>query len=276
MKIAFWSPVHGQAGTSSNIMGIALCAGMLYRKRSILMQTHFGMNNLEAPLVGSNTKSKASSDYFRDVGLDALVRNFKSSRLTHEMLYNCGITLLGTNVSLLPGTAKSNIKAYEHEMEQVLIPLLKTMEDFTELLLIDVNSGYQPISLKILGSCELKVINLSQNMNMLEAYLSNIPKHLEDRVFYLFGNYDENSKYNIHNLRRRYFKYITAANSEVIPYHTHFRDSQSDGKVVEFIKSNLYCNKKDENYSFSHQLQKAVDKILKAAGMDMEEEKRGI
>lgn len=276
MKIAFWSPVHGQAGTSSNIMGMALCAGMLYRKSSILMQTHFGMNNLEAPLVGSNTKSKASSEYFRDVGLDALVRNFKSSRLSQEMLYNCCITLLGTNVSLLPGTAKNNIKAYEHEMEQVLLPLLKTMEDFTQLLLIDVNSGYHPIALKILGACELKVINLSQNMDILEAYLSNIPIQLGANVFYLFGNYDENSKYNIHNLRRRYFKHITASNSAVIPYHTHYRDSQSDGKVVEFIKSNLYCNNKDENYSFSHQLQKAVSKILKAAGMDVVERKGGI
>lgn len=267
MKIAFWSPVHGQAGTTSNILATAMIAGMVYRNKCILAQTHFNFNNLEAPLVGSNSKNEASSDYFRDVGLDALVRSFKAAKLNNEVLENCCISLPNTNVSLLPGTAKSNKESYEYEMDIVLLNLLRTIEEFSGIVFVDLSSGRHPLSLKIMADSDLIVVNLSQNMGIVDAYFTHYKELIQGKVFYLFGNYDGNSKYNINNIRRRYRKDITSTNSGVIPYNTSYLDAQCDGKVNVFLKNNLECSKNDENHFFMRKATKATEKIMKLAGV---------
>ena len=108
-KIIFWSPVHGQTRTTSNILAISLLAGLSYHQKVLLTQTQFHYNNLEAPLVGSNSShisSQISKDFFLDVGLDAVMRNFKASQLTKDEIENCCITWPEINLSLLPGTLK--------------------------------------------------------------------------------------------------------------------------------------------------------------------------
>ena len=143
MKIAYWSPVHGQAGTTSNILVTALIAEIVYRKKSLLTQTHFNFNNLEAPLVGSNSKNTASSDYFRDVGLDALVRSFKASKLNKEILENCCIFPSEYECQPSPGTSKSN-KSFDYEMETVLLNLIRTIEEIVGMVFVDISAGSNP------------------------------------------------------------------------------------------------------------------------------------
>jgi hypothetical protein len=267
LKIAYWSPVHGQTGTTSNILATSLMAGLEFRKKSILTQTHFNYNNLEAPLVGINSKQITSTDYFRDIGLDMLLRSFKSFKLDRESIYNCCISLPGTNVSLLPGTYKCNKDSFEYEMNSIIINLLRTMEEFSEIVFIDINSGNNPISLKIITDADLTIINLSQNMSIIDTLLSTgLPIPLK-KAFFLFGNYNRKSKYNIHNIRRRFHKYITSSNSGVIPYNTAYLDAQCDGKVIELIRDNRFKDRNDENDYFISQVKTSTGKILKKAGL---------
>ena len=274
MKIAYWSPVHGQAGTTSNILATALITGMVCKKRCLLTQTHFNFNNLEAPLVGSNSKNVASSEYFRDVGLDALVRCFKAAKISSEVLENCCISLPNTNVSLLPGTSKNNKDSFEYEMDAVFLNLLRTMEEIISIVFVDICSGNNPLSFKIMDDSDLVVVNLSQNMGIVDAYFTYYKERIQSKVFYLFGNYDRNSKYNINNIRRRYCMAITPMNSGVIPYNTAYLDAQCDGKVNEFIRENMGCDKKDQNRFFIQNVLKATEKILKLTGVNIDKEER--
>ena len=158
-KVVFWSPLHGQSGMTSNITLISLMAGMLYKKRCILTQTHFNYNNLEAPLVGANTKNNASSDYYIDVGLDALIRNFKGIRLSKDIVENCCINLSNTNVSLLPGTTKANRECYEFETGLIGPKLFDEVNEFYDLVFVDSSPSKNELSEKlmeaatILGAC---------------------------------------------------------------------------------------------------------------------------
>ncbi len=274
MKISFWSPVHGQSGTTSNILIISLLAGMLYKKSGILTQTQFNYNNLEAPLVGSNSKNTASYAFFQDVGLDALIRYFKASRLTREIIENCCISLKNTNVSLLPGTSKNNRDYFDYEMETVLLNLIRSMEDWRDLIYIDVNSGSNLLSWKIIADSDLTVVNLSQNLSVVDHYFECFRDQIHSKIFYLFGNYDCNSKYNINNIRRRYHKEITIFNSGVIPYSTTYLDAQCDGKVIDFIRNNLLCGKDDENHYLMLKARGAARKILMMAGLEISVEER--
>ena len=275
MKIVYWSPMHGQTGTTSNMLASALYIGIQYRKKSLLMHTHFNLNNLEAPLVGSNAKNADSIGYFQDVGLDALVRTFKASRLGKEDLDNCCISIPNTLVSLLPGTTKHNQASYAYEMNMVILNLLRSMEELVDIIFIDVCSGKHPLSRKIIDASDIIVINLSQNTGVIENCFYNYPNLLHQKVFYLVGNYDDNSKYNIRNIRRHYRKYMKASNSGIIPYNTAFHDALCDGRVVDFIKDNLGCDKDDENQYFITKVREVAEKICKLAGLeiDIEESK---
>lgn len=279
MKVVYWSPIHGQAGTTSNMLANALITGIQYKKKCLLMHTHFKLNNLEAPLVGCNTKNADSSGFFLDVGLDSLVRSFKAARLGEEDLNNCCISIPNTSISLLPGTCKNNEASFAYEMDMVIINLLRTIEELVDIVFIDVCSGEHPLSRKIMEDSDVIVVNLSQNIGLLEDFLSReqnqlLPldnqKRKHQKLFFLIGNYDDNSKYNINNIRRRHRKVMKHNNSGTIPYNTAFHDALCDGTVVDFFKENLRCGKEDENRYFITEAKQAATKICKLAGLEID------
>lgn len=267
MKVLFWAPIHGQAGTTSNVLVSSLITGLDRRKKVVLTQTHFNCNNLEAPIVGANSDNLASKEYFREVGVDTLIRCFKAERLNKEMLERCCISLTNTNLLLLPGTSQTIRESFEFEMDAVMINLLKAIEEHCDVVFADISSGENALSRKLMKEANLVVVNLSQNMGVLDLYLDKFRENMPDKIFYLFGNYDCNSKYNINNVRKMYHKHINVKNSGVIPYNTGFMDAQVDGKVVKFIRNNLQCTKKDDNHYFMLKAKSATEKILKMAGM---------
>ncbi len=270
MKILFWSPIHGQAGTTSNILATSMITGILYRKKAVLTHTQFHFNNLEAPIVGANAYDTASKDYFREVGVDTVIRCFKAAKLDKDTLENCCIALENTNILLLPGTSKSIREAFEYEMESVMSNLLTAIESIYGVVFVDISSGQNPLSKRLIAEADLTVVNLSQNMGIVEDYLRKYATTMPEKLFYLFGKYDCNSKYNISNIRRKYHKSINRFNSGVIPYNTGFMDAQVDGKTVKFIRDNLKCNKKDDNYYFVLKAKSATEKILRLAGINIE------
>lgn len=244
-------------------------SGIYYGKKGLMMQTHFNLNNLEAPLVGSNSKNNASIDFFRDVGLDSLIRSFKAEKISLETLENCCISLSDTNMSLLPGTSKMNRDSFEYEMETIIINLLRTIDAFQRIIFIDTNSGNNSITQKVMRDADVLVVNLSQNTSVIDTYFSEYKEIQSQKIFYLFGNYDSNSKYNISNIRRRY-KEITNRNSGVIPYNTAYLDAQCDGRVVEFVKKKRRADKEDPNWYFINKAIKSTEKILRLAGVVIE------
>lgn len=271
MKVLFWSPVHGQAGTTSNITAISLTAGLGYHTKIVLTQTHFNYNNLEAPFVGSNSNNRASKYYFMDVGLDALIRSFKASKLDKEIIENCCISPSNTNILLLPGTTKSNRETFDYEMWTVMPNLLLNLEEACHNVFVDISSGENPLSNRLMQEADIIVINLNQNMSIADLFFKYFKEKLpEKKLFYLFGNYDCKSKYNMNNIRRKYFKDITLHNSAVIPYSTAYLDAQCDGKIIDFIRNNMQSKKDDPNYYFMHKAKRATEKIFRFAGMNLE------
>lgn len=272
MKIVFWSPYHGQAGTTSNILAISLIAGMVNKKRVILTQTQFDMNNLEAPLVGANSKNKESLEYFRGTGIDALLRSYKASPLSLSDIENCCISFEGTNLSLLPGSSKTNKIHFDTEMENSIRGLFSHIEKFYDIIFVDVSSGVSPLSVKIIKQCDLLVINLSQNIGVVNNYLANPVEGIKGEVFYLFGNYDPNSKYNLSNLRRKNLKKIDKNGSGAVPYNTSFLDAQNDGVVIDFLRDNLRTSKSDANKYFIERITSSTNKIISLAEKNMKKE----
>lgn len=254
------------------MLAISLLTGMYYKKKTLITHTHFNFNNLEAPLVEVNSKSKVAENYFQGVGIDVLLRNFKASLPDKEMLENCCISFPNSNVNLLPGTVKNIREAYDNEMEMIAPTLIQKIEEFADVLFIDISSGYNPLSKKLIDISDLTVVNLSQNLSLLDNYFTIFDSFVQGKVFYLFGNYDSRSKYNIKNIQRKY-KQINSSNSGVIPYNVAFKDSLTDGKTIDFIRDNINCSISDENYFFIKKVRSAAEKILIKMGMNTIDDK---
>ena len=272
MKALYWAPVHGQTGTTSNLLATALVAGQYFSKRGLITQTHFNYNNLEAPLLEANADNNRYRKYFREIGIDALARNIKVERLSEEWLDYCCTDIANSNMKLLPGTTQTVRESFDHEMEIIMIPLLKAIEIYCDHIFIDISSGCNPLSMKLMREADIVIINLSQNMNVINLFFESYKDKLPNKVFYLLGNYDDRSKYNLSNIRKRYHKHINSKNSGSIPYNTGYRDAQADGKAADFIRNNLLCKKKDPNYFFIQETIKSTAKILKLAGVIVEKE----
>ncbi len=263
MKGVFWSPVHGQSATTSNLLALSLICGMKYKQNCLITQTHFNYNNLEAPLIERNSKS--ADGFFQDVGIDALVRNFKAERLSFETVENCCISLDNTKVRLLPGTTKTNREAFDYEVGKLLPTIFTQAHEFYDAMFIDCNPGMNELSKKLMEEADITIVNFSQNLEILDSYFKTAETLIPGKKFYLFGAYDMKSKYNINNIRRKY-KQINRENSGVVPYNTAFKDAQVDSRVIEFIRKNLNSSIQGDNNYFITKTASAAHKILSLSG----------
>lgn len=261
MKITFWSPVHGK-GTTCNLLAIALYSTLKYNMRNLITQTNFCMNHLEVPLIGNKLEE---TEFFLDIGIDALARSIKSAPLDIDNFYNASVSILNKQqqLHLLPGTRKSNQEYYEADMEKVINNILTYAVSFYDMVFVDTNSGKNYLSQLVLEKSDLIIVNLPQNKRVLDDYFNEYQFNSK-KVFYIIGDYDRRSKNNIKNLRKQYKK-LNSKNSAIIPYCTEFSDAISDGALIDFMKKNIEA-KDDKNEYFMENVEKAVKKILRKTG----------
>ncbi len=249
-----------------------------------MMQTHFYGNNLEGPLVGMNVKNYKSNEFFQDIGLDAAVTYSNMRRLNKDMLENCCITFPSNRILLLPGTGAKNRETFERDIGKAVCRVMNDANECVDVVLIDSNSGEDKLSLALMEEADLIVVNLTQHRYLLDKFFTNqeILKY-HRKIYYLFGDYDENSSYNINNCRRKYSKHMNYNNSGVIPYCTRYLDAQNNSEIAEFMQRGLQVDKdealdkmfqiiprafpwgryiREETQGFFYNSQRAIEKMM--------------
>lgn len=254
MKIAFWSPLHG-TGATSGFMAVTAALPVMYLKRVMVTQTHYNLNNLERPLLGNI----GNGEFFRDMGVDALMRHFKSGNITEEHILNCSVKM-SDNLYLLTGTKMLNREGYENNVTRsMIIHILSVMEKYFDIVMIDTNSGQNDFSMKVIEDCDAVVVSLRQNRTVLEDFFSS-GLFEGKRVFYLFSDYDRESKYSIHNLKHL-FKTLNNKNSAYLPHCTGYMDAVSDEKVMNYIVNGIHEDTELDESFFFESLRVFVDSL---------------
>lgn len=260
-KLVFWSPLHG-LGQTSNLHIIALIMSLLHKKRVLMTQTHFSMNNLESPLVGKNVDINGSRDssIFQDIGLDAAVMYSKMNMLMENILESCCITFPDSSLLLMPGTETRSRETFERDIGKAVCPMIQQAENYVDIVMIDSNSGNNELSFNLMSMADLVIISLAQGRHVLNKFFmeygEEICKH--KNTFYIFGEYDKNSGYNIFNCRRKYGQFINKNNSGVIPYNTRFMDAQNESDIIGMAKEWVNINKFDKNHKFGSVVKKRL------------------
>lgn len=254
MKIAYWSNIHGQTATTSNLLATVVMSVLYKKEKNAIMQSHFSLNNLDTPLMGKTDLSE-----FNDIGIDALIRDIKSAPLDEERVYSDSISFLNKKLSFFPGTKKLNREVYEKDMLKIFSHIMNEINPFFDNIFVDVNAGTGELAKNILDNSDLIVVNLSQNISVLNDYVSNY-NFEENNVIYLIGSYHNDSRFNIHNLTKLYHS-LTKKNTMVIPYNVEYMDAFSQGNVNSFFMRNQNCTSDDPNYYFIEMIKRVVDLI---------------
>ena len=249
MKIIFWSNVHGQSGTSSNMLATAMMNDLLFRNKSILLQTEFDMNELEIPLLTENRRQQIRN---YNVGVDRLIQGIRSGMNAKQLLTSSCITLAKQCIDFLPGTNAKYRDLYEQEIKTTFREILSLAEACYEMVFVDVSTGQKDLMDTIWQEADVIIVNLCQNKRVIEDFFERFPVDYQKMLF-LIGNYDPYSENNLKNLCNR-FKKLKKDQTFVIPYNTEFRDAASKAQLTEFFLQNIACEKEDDNYAFIQEL----------------------
>ena len=249
MKVLFWSNTHGQAGTSANMIAVAMMNDLLYERKSILLQTHFDLNQLEVCLL-ERKKCELVRDY--RIGIDQLIQGILSGMNTRQLLMDCCLSLTDKCIDFLPGTHTKQREVYEKGLLETYHTILNLAAQCYEDVFIDGCTGMNPFMEQLWKEMDFVVVCLSQNTRVLNDFFNNYT-YDRDKTLFLIGNYDNRSELNLKNLCKRY-KALNYQNTMVIPYNVEFRDAMSLARIKEYFYQNIYCEKEDNNFEFIEQM----------------------
>jgi hypothetical protein len=271
MQVGFWSTVHGQTATTSNTLVISLMCALEYRLKILVTHNHYARSTLETSLL-NQTFLKTELMDLKDTGIDALSRFIKFNKVDKESISSYTTTILRNRLDLLMGTSNPSKELYMSDLNAVMETILTTAKDCYDLQFVDIASGDNALSNKILLSSDLIVVNINQNSFILEDFFANHKEKFKN-CMYLVGLYDKESRLNIKNIIRKYK--INKSDIAVIPYCREFADACNGGKAVDFFLKNLNASKEDSHYEFIMQGRKAVDILLNKLSIDTDLQKSG-
>lgn len=255
LKVVFWSPVHGQCRTTSNLIAAAICTTLMDGGNNAVLETHFQWGQLEGGLLGK--KERVAGEFFQDIGIDVLTRTIRSESLNKDTIMNSSISLLNGRLNFISGTNKLNKEHYYEKLTPALSGIIKGIEEFHDIVFIDTNAGfYDPLTKKLLEYADLIVINLCQNAAILEhIFTQDIFKGKE--IFYIIGGYDIHSRYSITNIRRKY-RQIQKDQIGAIHYNTSYMDALSGGEAFSILEQ-----WEDNKQPFLASVKNTSEKLLK-------------
>lgn len=264
MKVAFWSNSSGRAGTTSNMACMSILCAMLEHKRTIMFENHYNLNDLEQAFIQEREKRnhvlKEELAYYDPKGMEGLIRRVHSNYTYKEIMEDVSLKFMDNLLYYLPKSDLVNHEYFEFELNQVIKQLIAFLNHSFDCVFIDTASNQMLSTKLILEDSDLVVVNLCQNKSVLDHFFFHYHS-LMDKAVFLVGNYREQSKYNLCNIRRRYK--IPREKIGVVPFNFEFSDAVSGGTAIEFLMRNLSCKRQDDNYFFINEVKKSAAMIMK-------------
>lgn len=271
MKIVFWSEKE-QAGTTFNMAAIACAAAMLYPVSVAVLAGGYEDEDLEKQFQFSeNTKdiwqqqslTAEESNYYVAAGLDLLLRKSEVTELTDDYMKQNMKQVIPERLYCLPSGKKQYGKWWDkeelfHKMELIE----QQVEKCFDVVFIDCGCRKDDFSVKMLEDADVCVMNMPQEEETIGEYYRKRMR-FQGKVFFLIGNYFEESVYSRENLERIYR--IDEKSIGAIPYNVHLQAAGMSGKASGYVKSQLQnkCG-----LAFEQELTRSTQLIMQLAGIE--------
>ncbi|WP_166244084.1 hypothetical protein [Paenibacillus turpanensis] len=229
MIVACWGPVHGQVGTTSNLVAIATLLALDYHLRILVCHSHSEPSLLERNYM-RNPKSEL---LLEGGGLDAIGRLVHCGLLTPEGLRDNTESVLKNRLDFLAGPDSLQTGS----IMEIMVPLLEVSKSYYDLTFVDIVPGAQnPLSDLVLTHADLVVVNLNQNEGLLEQFFTKTswPTHLEQkRILYVLGKFERSSKYTMKRLSKRFA--MSESSLHAVPYQSKYMDALNEQLALEYL-----------------------------------------
>ena len=265
MKIAFWSNSHGKNGVTSNLACMSIMEVLEQKRKNLLLENHFNINNLETVLNQSMARNRFNEyNFYNQKGIEHLIRKIHSGysmdnpALMQNAVSNSVMNFMEDKMSYLPQNYLMNQEVFDYEFNQVVNPMFRLLEEFCDTVYIDTAVGNMLSSKIILEEADLIVVNLSQNPYVLDDFFEHYQSLVKKSV-YLLGNYTPESKYTKRYIMKKYD--IPKNKIAAIPYNVEFKDAVTSGSLIAFLNKYYRCDRKNENYYFMKEVKKAIQML---------------
>ncbi len=281
MQVSFWCPFSGQTGVTTNSALISSFFAINYSYKNLILRNHFENSTLENILLNGFELTN-SLDF--DTGIDALfmqtATSLSSNTNTNSKanINNYTKELLRKRLDLLQGTNNNNINLYEKQFLESFKQLNSMTNHSYDFTFYDVQSAlHNKSNRKILETSDVVVININQNKFLLDYIFGeefqNYLKSLNTKIFYIIGNYNDYSTYNLKNIIKAYG--VNKDEIGVIEYNRNLSDYCNSGNLIGYLFDNLTAKKSDESYTFINNLKDCTTKIFNVLQVDIENKKVG-
>ncbi len=253
MLVVFWSPNHGQTGTTSTAINHAIVTSLLTGKKVLLGHGDFKRSTLENCFIEEGSRN---SDIYRDQGLSALRKLARNGRLSPNMIKDYTTPILSK--SRLDLMQASDVDTVDDKDLDILRKIFLYCNDTYDYTFVDLHSGINnEFTKKMLTSADLIVVCLNQNLWLNKYFFESdeYQNFLKEKnlVFHL-NSYNPKSKLNL-----RTFKHMFRV-KELI-YTKRYEDileSQNSSAIVDFVLRE-HSSKKSE---FAKNIEGNVNKII--------------
>lgn len=261
-KVVFWNEDENLNNSTEVAIAVATSISKNYKTKSILMQTNFQNRKIESSFTPYSELKSSGVFENRDIGIGALLKTIVSNKLTSTVITNYAKPVLKDRLDIMYGVVSTE-KEQHSLMLSNLQYIAKKADEVYDLVFIDLEKGTSNKDVKaVIEDSDVVVYILDQDNIRLEEYLSNIEenKYLKGKEkMIVLSNYDDNSKYNVWNIKKRY---KVKDPIFVIPYNFVYKDSLNDGNVIDFFYKNTNTEKNDYNGEFVNETNNIVSKII--------------
>ena len=261
-KVVFWNENNNMNNSTDVAIAVSNLISIKYKTKSILMQTNLENRKIESAFTPYDELKASGTFENRDIGIGALLKTIISNKLTSTVIKNYAKPVLKDRLDIMYGIFSGEIEQYNLMLKNLQYITLKADEIY-DLVFIDLASGTDNKDIEpVLKDADIIVYVLDQDGIKLEDYLLSLKdnKYLKDKqVILAIGNYDERSKYNVTNIRK---KYRIKEPIYTVPSNYIFKDSMNDGLVIDFFYKNLNAEKIDYNGKFINETNNIVQKVI--------------
>nr|MDA3846030.1 hypothetical protein [Vallitaleaceae bacterium] len=106
MKVAFWSTVHGQTTTTSNVLAISIMIALKQTLKTLITHNHYYHSTLEHTLLDANYRDPELTE-FSDMGIDAVSRFIKFNTVDESCIKNYATTIINNRLDFLTGNKQA-------------------------------------------------------------------------------------------------------------------------------------------------------------------------
>lgn len=247
----YWSPIHGQAGTTTSLLTMASYVALKTNNKSILLHNQLQHNTVEHYL---GVFSANRQDY----GIDPLIAEIVNNRLMPNEIHNYAISLLKANrLDCLTGTSHGE-RTLHKDIIHLFKNLIELSNKFYDNVFVDAHAGmYHKFTEVFMETADIIVVCANQNKFILEDLLKDVPEDCMEKVIVNIGYYDPNTNMTLGNIKRKY-KFPEVMGT---PYNKKIQMAANLGKLHQFIFENLEAKEYDENFYLMSTLNESYLKL---------------